>query len=173
MFDVYKCRVCGETSLMNGKPGNCPFCGADREYIVKKENYNRLMPDSISETSRENIKSAIKLEINNSKFYSCASRKTGDEFESSTFKRLGKIEAEHAEALAELIDVEEEDIPKYDECYKDALKNYEESHKRESRAIEQYKVFADEAKEPEIQEFFNAIVEVEKDHLELSKRKLS
>ncbi|UOY10526.1 ferritin family protein [Methanonatronarchaeum sp. AMET6-2] len=167
----YRCNVCGETSLMDGKPGNCPFCGAQEKYIKKLENYDRLTTDEISETSRENIKKAIQLEINNAKFYACAARETEDENEASVFKRLGKVEAEHAEALAELLDIEEEEIPSFDECYSDATKNYEMAHKRENKAIEEYKTFAEEAEEPEIKEFFNALVEVETDHLNLSERK--
>lgn len=171
MLLVYRCRVCGETYLGEEKPKDCPYCGADKEYIKTLEDYDRLKPNLVSEKSKENIKEAIGLEIDNAKFYKCASIKTEDEDESAIFKRLSKLEAEHAEALAELLEIEEKEIPTYKECSTDAIKNYKEAHGREQRAIKHYKKFAEEAKEDEIQEFFTALAEIESDHLELTETK--
>lgn len=171
MFVAYRCRVCGETYLGKAKPENCPYCGAQKKYLKKMENYDRLMPEEVSDKSRENILEAIELEIDNAQFYDCAARNTEDESEAAIFKRLKKVEAEHAEALAELIDVEEKELSQIEECSEDALENYRDAHDREERAIKAYGQFASEAEEPEIEEFFNAIIEVEQDHLVLSDRK--
>ncbi|WGI17389.1 ferritin family protein [Methanonatronarchaeum sp. AMET-Sl] len=157
---------------MDGKPGHCPFCGAPEKYVKELDNYDRLMADEVSDVSRKNIKEAIQLEIDNAKFYACAARKTEDENEASVFKRLGKVEAEHAEALAELIDIEEEEIPTYEDCYSEAKENYKMAHKRETNAIKEYRQFAKEAEEPEIEEFFTALAEIEQTHLDLSDRKI-
>lgn len=129
-------------------------------------------PES-SEKSRKNILDAIDLEVDNAKFYACASRKTKDEQEAAVFKRLGKIEAEHAEALAEVLDIPEKEIPEYEECSEEASTNYREANEREERAIKSYSRFASEAEEPIIKELFEAIVKIERDHLDLSKRKIS
>ncbi|PTD93607.1 rubrerythrin [archaeon SCG-AAA382B04] len=173
MLIAYRCRVCGETYLGEEKPKDCPYCGADKIYLQQVEEYDRLKPDSISKKSEGNIRKAINLEIDNAKFYVCASKKTKDEKESAIFKRLAKIEAEHAEALAELLEIEEKDIPDYKECSEDAIENYQESHNREERAIGHYKKFATEAEEKDLEVFFNAIAKIESDHLELSESKLS
>ncbi len=171
MLLAYRCRICGETYLGEEKPKDCPYCGADIEYLKKIDEYDRLKSDQISDKSKENIYEAIELEIDNAKFYKCASNKTKDEKESAIFKRLGKIEAEHAEALAELLEIEEKEIPSYEDCSENAIENYREAHEREDRAIKHYKKFSKEAKEVEIQEFFEALAEIEKDHLELSQTK--
>ncbi len=173
MFTAFRCEICGETYLGYSKPENCPYCGAHQEYLKKLEKYERLMPKEVSEKSRKNVLEAIELEIDNAKFYACAAKKTESESDAAIFKRLGKIEAEHAEALAEVIDVPEEEIPSYEKCSKDALENYREAHKREDRAIKAYSRFASEAEEPEVRKLFKAIVEIEKDHLSLSKEKIS
>ena len=124
MFVAYRCEICGETYLGYSKPENCPYCGAHQEYLKKMENYDRVMPEEISDESRDNVQKAIDLEIDNAKFYACAARETDDELEAAVFKRLGKIEAEHAEALAEVIDVPEEEIPTYEEYSDYAVENY-------------------------------------------------
>ncbi len=173
MFTAVRCEICGETYLGYSKPENCPYCGAHQEYLKRLRDYERIMPEEISENSRKNVEEAIDLEIDNAKFYACAARKTSDNLESAVFKRLGKIEAEHAEALAEVIDIPEEEVPTYEECSKDAGENYREAHDREERAINAYSKFASEAEEPEIKELFQAIVKIEQDHLDLSERKVS
>ncbi len=173
MFRAYRCEICGETYLGKGKPENCPYCGAQEEYLKKIENYERLMPEKITEKSRENIKEAIKLEIDNAKFYNCAYEKTENEDDAAIFKRLRKIEAEHAELLAEIIDVPEKEIPDYEECSEDAEENYKDAHDREDRAIKSYSKFAKEAENPKVKEVFEAIVEIESDHLDLSEEKIS
>lgn len=138
MYRAFRCEICGETYLGYSKPQNCPYCGARQKYLKKLENYNRLVPKEVSEISRKNVLEAIDLEIDNAKFYTCAAEKTEEESESAVFKRLGKIEAEHAELLAEIIDTPEKDIPSYKKCSGDALKNYKEAHQREDRAIKAY-----------------------------------
>jgi len=173
MFRAYRCEICGETYLGKSKPENCPYCGAQEEYLKKIENYERLMPEDITEKSRENIKEAIDLEIDNAKFYNCAYEKTENEEDAAIFKRLRKIEAEHAELLAEIIDVPEKDIPDFDECSEDAEENYKDAHQREDRAMKSYSKFAGEAENSKVKEIFEAIVEIESDHLDLSEAKLS
>ncbi|MCD4739615.1 ferritin-like domain-containing protein [archaeon] len=171
MFNAYRCKICGETYLGAKEPENCPFCGAHKHYMKTLAHYNRIKPKKISEKSGENILAAIELEVDNAKFYACAKRKSTDENETSVFKRLSKVETEHAEALAKLMDINPRKIPVYDECNSDPKKLYEEAHKREDRAIKHYSKFAQEAKEPEIKKFFQALVEIESDHLALSKKK--
>ncbi len=173
MFTAFRCELCGETYLGNSKPENCPYCGAHEEYLKKLEDFERLMPDDVSEESRENIKKAIELEIDNAKFYDCAYNNSEDELEAAVFKRLRKVEAEHAELLAEIIDVPEEEIPSYEECSSDAIENYKEAHERENRAIQSYSQFSHDAESPEVEEVFTELVAIEKDHLDLSNRKTS
>lgn len=173
MFTAFRCEICGETYLGSSQPENCPYCGARKRYLKKMENYNRVMPSEVSGKSQENVRKAIGLEIDNAKFYDCAAKKTKKESEATVFKRLKKIEAEHAELLAKILDIPEKELPKYESCSSNAQENYQEAHKRENRAIKSYSQFAEEAEEPEIKELFQALVDIESDHLNLSERKIS
>lgn len=168
MFNAYRCEICGETYLGAKRPENCPFCGAHKQHLKTLEHYKLLKPENLGEKSGENILAAIELEVDNAKFYYCAARTCTDKNEASVFKRLGKVEAEHAEALAKLMDITPREIPQYDECPPETEKIYKEAHTREDRAIKHYSKFAAEAEEPEIKKFFEALVEIEKDHLALS-----
>ncbi|KXB04814.1 hypothetical protein AKJ50_01985 [candidate division MSBL1 archaeon SCGC-AAA382A13] len=171
MLNAFRCEVCGETYLGSSKPENCPYCGAHQKYLKKVEDYKRLKPEEVSGKSQKNVEKAIELEIDNAKFYDCAARKTEKDSEAAIFKRLKKIEAEHAEALAEVIDVEEKEIPTYEACSENPSENYKEAHGRENRAIKSYSKFASEAKEPKLKKLFQALAEIEKDHLDLSNRR--
>ena len=50
--------------------------------------------------------------------------------------------------------------------------NLEESHARETRAINFYRQAAEESINERVKEIFNALVNVETDHLQLSKERL-
>ena len=50
--------------------------------------------------------------------------------------------------------------------------NTKEGWERENRAIKAYETFRDEATSPRLKEFFNALVEIETDHLELHADKI-
>jgi rubrerythrin len=59
-----------------------------------------------------------------------------------------------------------------DKCSTRNRENLEESHARETRAIDFYKQAAKEAKNERVKEIFNALVQVETDHLHLSGERL-
>ena len=84
------------------------------------------------------------------------------------FKRLGKVELEHAEAIQKLLGVPTGSSRK-ETCSADTEKNVRESYAREDRAIKFYSKAADEAPEPVLKEFFQALVQIERDHLALDK----
>lgn len=173
MYQAYRCEVCGEVYLGTEGPGECPFCGAHEQFLkaVDNEELHILRRDSISKRSMGNIKTAIQLEVDNAGFYFGAASKTEDENWEETFERLGEIEKEHAEALSKLGDVEEREVPEV-ESSSDLAGNLRDSHRREERAIEAYRKFAEEASEDEVQKFFDSLVEIENDHLGFSERKL-
>lgn len=70
-------------------------------------------------------------------------------------------------------DIKIDKVPEGNEaCYTNNRENLEESHARETRAIEFYKKAAEESDSKRIKGIFEAFVEVEKDHLELSEERL-
>ncbi|MCK4531535.1 MAG: ferritin, partial [Candidatus Aenigmarchaeota archaeon] len=97
--------------------------------------------------------------------------KTDDEEGKLLFKVLGKVEAEHASVWRKILKLDS--IPKGDDpCHVSNKENLEDSHARETRAIEFYKKAAEESENPRVKQIFEALVEVETDHLKLSEERL-
>lgn len=173
MYQAYRCEVCGEVYLGSEKPDECPFCGAHKQFLkaVDMEEVELLRVDNISDRSMENIRAAMDLEVDNASFYFTAASEVENEDISETFERLGKVEEEHASALAKLGDIERKDLPDV-EVSSDPIENFEKSHRREERAINAYSNFVSEAPESEVEKFFEALVDIEGDHLTFSQRKI-
>lgn len=112
------------------------------------------------------------MEISNSVFYKCSSKKTPEIDGQKLFKILAKVESEHASVWKKLLKVEKIEFPKYKSCSSDYKPNLEESHQREERAIKFYGEAAADATNPRIKEIFKAFIEVETDHLKLSEKRL-
>lgn len=172
MLKVFRCWICGETYLGEEEPTDCPYCGADEEFLKPGEEYK--LPDvELSETSKENLEEALELEVDNATFYYCAYNRADDPKTEGMFKRLAKVESEHAEAICLYLDREEPEIDRnIDKCADELPDNLKDAHARESRAIEHYRKFAEEAEEERVEEFFEALVEIETDHLELHEGEL-
>jgi rubrerythrin len=77
-----------------------------------------------------------------------------------------KVENEHAEVICKALRIKQPSIEEI-QCSANYLENTKEGWEREARAIKAYARFAKEAPEPLLQEFFNALVEIERDHLDL------
>ena len=109
--------------------------------------------------------------MSNATFYSCAAEKTDDTEGKLLFKALGKIEAEHAAIWRKVLR-----LPKTpagnDTCHRENVKNLNESHERETRAIAFYKRSAEESAHERLKQIFRALVEIETDHLALSEARL-
>jgi len=168
---VFKCRICGDPYIGYEKPSNCPFCGAHSEYIVLVEEYLEPKIGNLTEISRQNLEKALEIEVSNSRFYLCAANKAESELWKSTFRALYKVEAEHTSMIVKAFGMEKPPIDLVlENCYNTEVENIKESHQRETRAIEFYSKAAEEAEDPRVKEIFTALVEIERDHLELSKR---
>jgi len=167
---VFRCRVCHESYIGEEPPSRCPFCGAPERFLIPAEDWDwsEFMVE-ISDVSKENLRAALKLELDNTAFYLCAmnaAQKVGDDYGYAKFKALMKVENEHAEAITRALQIEE---PSLDivPCTDDFKANTQEGWEREDRAIKAYSRFAAEAPEPLLKQFFGVLVEIETDHLEL------
>jgi rubrerythrin len=171
MVVLWRCEICGDPYVGDAPPKNCPFCGAHQKYIkiakVAKANFDV----ELNNKDKENAEHALKVEVSNSAFYFCAASKTDDAEGRMLFKALGKIEAEHATIWRKILKLDK--VPEGSEpCHAKNRENLEDSHRRETRAIEFYSRAAGEAKDPRIMQIFQALVEVETDHLQLSEERL-
>ena len=172
MVKVFRCRICGEGYIGDSAPTHCPFCGAHEEYIVSADEWSWPIVE-LSEVSRKNLVAALDLEVSNSEFYFCAARKASNEADQVMFKRLAKVEREHADTIVKLLKSGGHEIQKDKEmCSDENADNLRESNERETRAIEHYGRFLSEASEERVREVFSAIIEIEKDHLSLSEGRI-
>lgn len=169
---LLRCRICGDLYIGEKAPSRCPFCGANSKFIVDAKKFKETFDVELNETDNANVQKALELEISNASFYFCASDKTNDAEGKQLFKALGKVEAEHAAIWKKILKLEKIDIPKSSDCSEDNRTDLQESNARESRAIDFYKRFAKDAKNARVKQLFNSIVLVEKDHLQLSEKRL-
>lgn len=166
---IFRCLICGDPYVGYEKPKNCPFCGAHEEFMVESQDWeDRNKGIELTEVSKKNLEKALEIEISNSAFYRCAAEKAEDKSVQAMFKALSKIEAEHASTICKILGIPKPDISKVEiHCARNDLENLKESASRETRASSFYEKAASEATEPRVKEVFLALVEIEKDHLDL------
>jgi len=167
---VYRCRICGDPYIGTEAPTQCPFCGAPQKFFVEAKDWN---PDEfnvkLSDISKKNLEAALQLELDNAAFYDCAKNvadKSGHHYGIAKFKALMKVEREHASAISKFLRISRPELEKK-MCNADSKANSKEGYEREDRAIKAYAKFRDQAVEPRLKEFFEALVEIETDHLDL------
>lgn len=170
---VFRCKICGDPYLGEQIPTNCPFCGAPTKYMVLARNWKEPVIEMLSQVSKKNLQSALELEIENTKFYICASEMTKDLEGKQMFRALSKIEREHASMICKILKIEKPTIT-LDKlaCYPSYQENLKDAYNREDRAIKAYSEFFKEAKEPRIKEIFQALVLIESDHLKMAEERL-
>jgi rubrerythrin len=118
--------------------------------------------------SYEDTIKAIELEVGNAAFYKCAQKNAQTQVTQAIFKRLQKQEMEHAELLAEMAGVDEQELPEGSCAGNNDAENLADAHDREQRAIQFYLLAADRAQERRVQEVFRALADVEAEHLKIS-----
>lgn len=167
-MNVFKCRICHEGYLGDEPPTHCPFCGAHQQYIVDAMDF--YIPEyTLTEISRHNLQKAFVLEKYNAEFYFCAAARADNVHDATMFKRLAKIESEHAEVIIRELNITPIEIRQdQDVCSIQNIYNLEKSHCLEMFAINNYYEYLQMAVEERIIEVFTAIIEIENDHLSLS-----
>ncbi|MDP2749581.1 MAG: ferritin family protein [Nanoarchaeota archaeon] len=173
---IWRCIICGDSYVGEDKPSHCPFCGAHAKNMILAKNWTPkegldIPIKNLTEKSKKNVEAALQLEISNSAFYFCSAEKCKDVEGKAMFKVLGKVEAEHASMWKKILQLSSINIAKADTCPVEYIDELQESHDRESNAIKHYAQFRDEAVEPRLKQLFQAIVEVETDHLGLSEER--
>lgn len=171
MVVLWRCEICGDPYIGDAPPKNCPFCGAHQKYIKVAKVAKATFDVELNKKDRENAEHALKVEVSNSVFYFCAAGKTDDAEGRMLFKALGKIEAEHASIWRKILKLVKTPEGR-EQCHVQNSENLEDSHARETRAIEFYSMAAGEAENPRVKEIFQSLVEIETDHLHLSEERL-
>lgn len=166
---IYRCRICGETYLGSEAPAMCPFCGAHAELLVDTaaypEDINEIQP---TEVEHADLETSIDLELSNTRFYLAMAQRCDNPKLSSAYKRLAAIEAEHCSLFCKLAkqpkpaDLREpgDELGSWDA-------DIDESLRRETRASALYAEFSARATSPRLLEVWNAVSDVEADHIVL------
>jgi rubrerythrin len=169
---LWRCEICGDPYIGEIPPTNCPFCGAHVGFIKEAKDAKVNFDLELNEVDKANAQKALEVEISNAQFYFCAAKKTDDPEGKLLFKVLGKVEAEHASIWRKILKLSKEELEKSDQCSTHNKDNLQESHNRETRAIDFYTESAKQAENERIKEIFEALVEIERDHLHLSQERL-
>jgi len=170
MAKLWRCEI-GDPYIGESPPDNCPFCGAHRKYIKEAKVAVANYDVELSDRDRANVEKALQLEVSNATFYFCAAEKTDDPEGKLLFKALGKVEKEHASIWKKVLKLDK--IPDgSDQCFVKNRENLQQSHDREERAIGFYRKAAEESASDRVKQIFDALVEVETDHLLLSEERL-
>ncbi|PLY07712.1 MAG: ferritin [Desulfuromonas sp.] len=168
-MNVYRCRICGDPNLGEEVPSRCPFCGAHPRYMLLAADYQPAGEVSLSRKTRDHLEKALELEIGNSCFYRGAAKVADSEDGRALFSALAKVEAEHAGIACKLLGRSKPDeLFETGDCSPVHHENLEESHRRENRAVHLYRQFLEEAEEERVREVFEALIEIEADHMSFS-----
>jgi len=172
MIKLWRCKICGDPYVGEEPPANCPFCGAHKNFIKEAKDLKVNFDITLTAKDKANVEHAINVEVSNAAFYLCAAKNTDDAEGKLLFKALGKVEAEHAAIWRKVLKLEKAPEAK-DGCHTKNKENLEDSHARETRAIEFYKKAAKESDSLRLREIFGALVLIETDHLKLSEQRLN
>jgi len=170
---TFICEICGDAYIGDEKPKNCPFCGARHSFI---RNGNEASPVvnktfELSEVSRKNLEETLKLEMHANAVYLCMAGKAKTYEIKAMYKRLAKVELEHANITCKLMKISlPESNPEL--CSDEDVENFNETIKLEETASSLYAKFAKEASEQDIKILFTALMQVEADHIALIKNYL-
>ena len=165
---TYICQICGDAYLGSEKPSECPFCGAHANFIKEGKESKPIVNEKIeiSELSGRNLEETLGLELRANLIYLCMAGQAKSYELKAMYKRLAKVELEHAVICTKLMGIA---MPKVEEqtCSDSEVENFQATIALEEHATDLYKKFTKEAAETNIRIFFTALAQVEADHIEL------
>ncbi|EKE21489.1 MAG: rubrerythrin [uncultured bacterium] len=165
---TYICEICGDAYLGEDRPSQCPFCGAGKGFIKDGIEARPIANEAIEvdERERENLMKTLELEMRAVAIYQCMAGKT-DKYEiKAMYKRLAKVELEHATIVTKILKIEKPEAVGIS-CADSEVENFDETIKLEDDASKLYATFAQEAVNANIKKFFGALTIVEREHIEL------
>jgi len=170
---LYICEICGDAYIGEEKPTDCPFCGARNNFIKPASEANPIVNEKqeISELSKKNLLETLALETRANAMYLCMAGKAQEYKIKAMYKRLAKVELEHAVIVTKLLGIAMPEM-KAETCADETQENFQKTIELEDHAVELYKKFTSEATEPNIRKFFGALMQVEAGHIELIKNYL-
>ena len=170
---TYICEVCGDAYIGSDKPKNCPFCGADEQYIKNGNEADPIVTGvyDLDDITKKNLETTLALELNATALYICMAGKAKTYEIKAMYKRLSKVEKEHASICKKILKLETIEVPERN-CDEDTEENFKKTIALEKNASDLYGRFAEETENSRIKTMFIALAQVEKGHVELIERYL-
>lgn len=170
---TYICEICGDAYLGEEKPKNCPFCGARTAFIKEGKDAQPVVnvKENLSNISKKNLKETLELEMRANAIYTCMAGKAANYEINKMYKRLAKIELEHAIICTKILGIE---LPPTgsEPCSERDVENFQKTIELEDHASSLYSEFAKTSTEKHIKILFTALNQAELDHIELIKNYL-
>lgn len=169
-MNLYICEICGDAYIGSGKPTDCPFCGARNNFMKPANEADPIVniKTEISEQSKKNLMETLALETRANAIYLCMAGKAEEYKIKAMYKRLAKVELEHAVIVTKLLGISMPEINP-ETCSDEDAQNFQKTVELEDHATNLYKKFAAESKEEHIRKFFGALAQVEQGHSNLIK----
>lgn len=164
------CEICGDAYLGTQKPSECPFCGARSPFIKLGNEANPVVnvKEELNEQTIKNLRETLDLEMRANAIYTCMAGKAVTWEINKMYKRLAKVELEHAVICTKLLGIKMPPIGS-ELCSDEDVENFNKTIKLEEHATELYREFAKTSTEKHIKIMFTALAQAEGDHIELIK----
>ena len=177
-----KCRICGME--INEKNYNfnelaftnknfidsiiyCPFCGVGKKYLGEDDEIIKVESYLLDENALKILDHAIKLEQFNGDFYNIAAHMAKNDRVRKTFEALSRIEIIHSKVHQRLGGFKKApNLSKisYDKYNSDsALLRL--AKQKEEHAVSYYEKYKNEIKDNNLLEIFEALADVEREHI--------
>ncbi len=172
-MNVYICEICGDAYIGEERPKNCPFCGANESFIKNSKEASPIVEREfeIGEVSQKNLEKTVQLEMRANAIYLCMASKAQSYEIQAMYKRLAKVELEHASIACKLLKISKPES-KPELCSDKEVENFTETIELEENATTLYKRFSQETTEEEIRVLFTALTQIEAEHITLIKNYL-
>jgi len=170
---VYICEICGDAYVGTEKPHDCPFCGAKANFIKDGAEASPvfLREEALSGETKKRMQETYDLEVKAVATYNCMAGRAKSYETKAMYKRLAKVEMEHATIVTKFLGIDRPVIGE-ESCSDDEKENFEKTVELEDHAAKLYAGFAKDSTEQRAKIFFTALAQVEAGHIELIKNYL-
>ena len=165
---IYICEICGDATIAKERPSECPFCGAAGNYIKDGAEARPVFDreGELSEETKKRMEETYKLEVDAVAIYNCMASEAKSYETKAMYKRLAKVELEHASIVTKFLGSEKPQVGE-EKCSSDEVENFKRTIDLEDNASKIYAGFAKESTEERAKIFWTALSRVEASHIEL------
>ena len=185
-MNYLKCKICGveineknynfnELAFNNKNSINniiyCPFCGVSERYLSEDDEIITVESNLLNENALKILDHAVKLELFNGDFYNTAARMSKSDEVKKIFEALAKIEIFHSKIhkrLGGFTKAPNLNKVNYDKYNSDKAL-LELAKQKEEHAVGYYEKYKNEVNDNKLFEIFEALADVEKEHIILVK----